>query len=149
MAIPGKLVFKKIHAGSWEGATCGLTAGGAVYCWGYDDEEVQKGPLPVRLPGQLVFKSIHQGTIGSGCGLTSDGTAYCWGSNVRGTLGDGSTKDSDTPVRVSGGLKFVSVSVGHMQSCGVTVDGHTYCWGVDGVFEGRGSSVPVRMADAD
>ena len=63
------------------------------------------------------------------CGLTVRGEAYCWGSNQYGQLGDGSTDDSATPVRVAGALTFSSLSAGEGATCGVTAAHVLYCWG--------------------
>jgi alpha-tubulin suppressor-like RCC1 family protein len=34
------------------------------------------------------------------CAIKVDGSAWCWGENDFGQLGDGTTTDSDVPVRV-------------------------------------------------
>ena len=65
----------------------------------------------------------------SNCGVTSAGEAHCWGGNGRGQLGDGTTIDKNVPVRVSGGLSFMSLSAGSNYVCGVTTTGEAYCWG--------------------
>ena len=54
--------------------------------------------------------------------MTTGGAAYCWGANGLGQLGNGTTTAaSTTPVPVSGGLTFMTVS-GALYSftCGVT-----------------------------
>ena len=63
------------------------------------------------------------------CGLTVTGNAYCWGFNDFGQLGDGSTTGSLTPVLVSGGTRFSSISTRGGHTCGVTPVGDVYCWG--------------------
>ena len=46
----------------------------------------------------LGFQRGHVGA--THCGVTTLGDAYCWGFNSDGQLGDGSTTDRLTPVRV-------------------------------------------------
>jgi hypothetical protein len=64
------------------------------------------------------------------CGLAvADGTARCWGSNQYGQLGDGTDQDSDQPVAVADGHRFVSLDASDLGACGGTADGAIYCWG--------------------
>jgi alpha-tubulin suppressor-like RCC1 family protein len=85
-----------------KGHTCGLTTGGAVFCWGDNfDLQLGRGPFtgangtsstPVAVvqgarPAGVTFTSISTGSRHS-CGVTSDGAAYCWGSSVFGALGN-------------------------------------------------------------
>ena len=72
--------------------------------------------------------SVGAGSIHT-CGLTVTGNAYCWGFNDFGQLGDGSTTGSLTPVLVSGGIRFSSISTKGGHTCGVTSMGDAYCWG--------------------
>ncbi len=60
-----------------------------------------------------------------------DGTAYCWGSNDGGELGIGRRDGNPhpTPQRVSGGLRFRTLSLAEV-SCGISTDAQLYCWGV-------------------
>ena len=63
------------------------------------------------------------------------GVTYCWGDNGAGELGDGvrSMYQSSTPVPVTGGLTFATVSAAwDRHTCGVTTGGAAYCWGSDG-----------------
>ena len=64
------------------------------------------------------------------CGLTSSGAAYCWGSGTFGQLGDGAKSDRHTPVAVSGGLTFASLSAGAYYACGLTNAGAAYLLGI-------------------
>ena len=72
--------------------------------------------------------SVGAGSIHT-CSLTVTGDAYCWGFNDFGQLGDGSTNGSLTPVLVSGGIRFSSISTRGGHTCGVTPVGDAYCWG--------------------
>ena len=134
---------------------------------------------PVPVSGALSFASISAAT--QTCGVTTSGTAYCWGANQVGQLGTMVQLDqctvvtacashycdrenrscSVTPVAVSRGLTFASVSGGDRYACGVTRTGTAYCWGSNrwgqlgdgslgpedcGLFEGPCSRTPVQVA---
>jgi alpha-tubulin suppressor-like RCC1 family protein len=156
VAVSGGLAFASISAGS---STCGVTTGGAAYCWGSNQSgqlgngtTVASG-VPAAVSGGLHFATISSSESNFVCGVTSGGAAYCWGDNLAGFLGNGTTASSATPVAVSGGLTFASVSAGPLSSCGVTTNGAGYCWG-DNTYGGLGNAsntsslIPVKVLGA-
>src|SRR6266566_750235 len=98
-------------------AVAGLAA--AIGCGG------GTGPSAVSSPP---FAAVSAGGRHT-CGVTAASAAYCWGYNGFGQLGDGTTTDRWTPVRVAGGVSFAAVSTGIGHTCGVTTAGAAYCWG--------------------
>ncbi|MGH7528131.1 MAG: RCC1 domain-containing protein [Gemmatimonadales bacterium] len=91
--------------------------------------------LPIRF---RIEKGALQGLLTSvsaggnhTCALTPGGDAYCWGFDWYGQLGDGNGGvDTDTPVPVSGGHAFQSISAGDLDhTCGRTLGSDGYCWG--------------------
>lgn len=126
VAVSGGLTFQAIRGGGY--CTSGLTSGGAPYAWGGCLGYSSTTPLAVG--GSVTLTSISAGFYHT-CGVTSGGTGYCWGDNNSGELGDGSgSQGSTTPVAVSGGLTFRSISAGGNYTCGVTTLGAGYCWGL-------------------
>ncbi len=156
--VHGGLVFDRLSSG--DNHTCAVTPTSSAYCWGSNGrgqlgqdppppEGYLKTPGPVA--GGLSFTSIDGGSLHT-CGATTDGDGYCWGINYDGRLGGGfSGRDQSTPVLVTGGLDFVSLTAGGYHSCGVTASGDAYCWGSNGAGElGNGStdgtSSPILVA---
>ena len=84
----------------------------------------------------VALSSVSAGLVHS-CAKTTDGAVFCWGYNSDGELGNGSSAHQSTPVPVSGGLSFTSISAGGNHSCGVTT-GAAYCWG-DNFYGGLGN----------
>jgi alpha-tubulin suppressor-like RCC1 family protein len=148
VAVVGGLTFASVSAG--ETHTCGVTAAGAAYCWGWaygalgDGSETSQSS-PVLVAGGLSFASVSAAAYHT-CGITVAGAAYCWGKNQFGGLGDGTTDARSTPVPVVGGLSFASLSAGEHYTCGVTVAEATYCWGINFFGQvGNGNLEPQLM----
>jgi alpha-tubulin suppressor-like RCC1 family protein len=101
LAIPGAPALVSLSAS--ESYTCGLTATGVAYCWGYPQNigDLTSSTAPVAVPGGLTFATLSAGPYVT-CGLTTAGVAYCWGNNDGGQLGDGTTTSSSVPVKVAG-----------------------------------------------
>ena len=155
IAVIGGLTFVSLRSAG--NHTCGLTNGGAAYCWGFgnqgqlgDGAMLEARPTPALVSGGLTYSSLSVGGDHN-CGLITTGEAYCWGANQSGQLGDGSTTPSAVPVAVAGGQTFSQLSAGSRFTCGVTTAGAAYCWGLGGLL-GSGpipsSSVPVAVAGA-
>lgn len=133
--VVGGLTFAAVSAGGSR-HTCGVTTSGEAYCWG-DNSKGQLGdatltarPNPVPVSGGRTYAAVSAGASHT-CGVTTSGEAYCWGRNDFGQLGDGAATDPRTsPVPVSGGFTFATVSPGDLHSCGVTTSGAAHCWGL-------------------
>jgi len=101
--VAGGRQFVQISAGAYH--TCAIASNGAAYCWGtgpLGNNSTSQSTVPVAVAGGLTFASIGAGGYGHACGVTMARIAYCWGGNFAGQLGDGSTMNSNVPVRVAG-----------------------------------------------
>jgi len=104
LAVSGGLTFSSLESGT--SFTCGLTSGGAVYCWGFNvsgqlgNGSTDNATTPTLGAGGHTFTAISAGTDHV-CGVTSGGQAYCWGDNSLGQLGDGTVFQRETPTPIS------------------------------------------------
>lgn len=154
-----------------EQSTCAISKSGKVYCWG-DGNSGQLGNgqmgslIPVEIDTSLLgienkFKQITAGYYYY-CGVHDSGKIYCWGKNAFGTLGNGTTVNSNTPVEInmtetgySNNFKSV-IAATHgdynfsAHTCGIHINGKAFCWGKNESYEfGNGTNtdslVPTAM----
>jgi alpha-tubulin suppressor-like RCC1 family protein len=164
-AVSGSLVFQTIATGmdTTDDTNCGLTTGGAEYCWGYNSS-YQVGeqttldrdfPTAVIWPTANTVSSIAPGGQ-TNCSIRNQ-SAYCWGKNNFGQIGDGTTTNRTSPTLVLGGYQWASISSAYESAgntvattCGITTSGAGYCWGGntygevgDGTTTQRTSPTPI------
>lgn len=121
---------------SSEAVSCALSTQHGAYCWGRGgDGQLGDGAnsdedAPVSVQNIYPVSQISAGGTSS-CALVGFGpTAYCWGDNFHGALGDGTTNDSNKPVKVVGlPLAPVQIATSINTNCAVIVTGVVYCWG--------------------
>ncbi len=116
--------FSSVSAGY--GRTCGVTLGGAPFCWGNGASFPRT--VSVSTLGGLTFASASIGWTHA-CLLSTQAAAYCWGANEYGEVGNAAYPSYASPVAVTGGLSFAQISAGPEYTCGATTGGVAYCWG--------------------
>jgi len=143
--------FVAVTAGYYH--SCGLTAAGAAYCWGYNgngqlgNNSNTDSDTPVAVAGGHVFSTIEAGWYYT-CGITTTGVGnedrqvWCWGDNGSSQLGDSSTTQRLVPVKVKwpdalkqagvDTVKLVGVTAGASHTCARTRENKGYCWGYNG-----------------
>jgi alpha-tubulin suppressor-like RCC1 family protein len=94
--------------------------------------------------------------IGAGddhtCAVFSTGSVKCWGYNPYGSLGNGTTTNSSTPVVVSNLTSAVAIVAGSYHTCALLSGGTVECWGYNVYGQlGNGttmnSSTPVAVSN--
>jgi alpha-tubulin suppressor-like RCC1 family protein len=136
----------------------GLAVDTHGHVWGWGDNgggELCLGnrkmyPTPVRLP----LSGVTAVAGASAHGLyEAAGTVYACGLNFDGDLGDGSWRNSTTPVKVEGlnGAHVVRLVAAFANSGALLANGKYFDWGYNGAGQlgdgvaGKGSDVPVRV----
>jgi alpha-tubulin suppressor-like RCC1 family protein len=115
--------------------TCGLTASGRGFCWGWNDYgQAGDGTVEFRLAPATVAGDHRFADLTVGfqytCGRTAAGDVWCWGRNA-GTFGNGLGLDliNPEPIPAAFGVNAASVAAGFEHTCAITPEGVAYCWG--------------------
>ena len=168
------LKFQAVTTG--HGHSCAIEVSGDAYCWGSNSSGQLGAPstetcpmrwfsftcrsTPARVNGGFKFIAISAGSatpVTTGeippdshtCAITLDQSIMCWGSNSKGQLGDGTTTNRATPVKVATTLKFRSVTTGLEHTCAIATDGRGYCWGGNSSGElGTGTTTSASVPTA-
>lgn len=131
--------------------------------WGWGDNSYGQlstlqstlGPTPiVKYPGMILnlnnIVSVYAG-YGFSMALKSDGTLWAWGDNTLSQLGDSTTINRFTPVKINSIMDVVAIAGGDYHTTALKKDGTVWAWGLNGYGQlGDGTKVnknfPVQMS---
>jgi hypothetical protein len=124
---------------------CLLYEGGAVACWGANDqgqggvEGFDDLPTVVDVAGVGTASDVVVGDAFSCVLLEADGGVACWGSNARGQLAQDALVGSNTPLVINLPAATLALRAGPDFACALGADGITRCWGAGDTAQlGRG-----------
>jgi len=140
-----------------------LTEGGTIKAWGgsFYGQVGDGGTITKRTPRVQVSSLAGVTAVAAGAGhslaiLGSDGSVWAWGDNSYGQLGDGTTTNHSTPVKVPGlsGITAISATFRGNYSLAVKSDGSVWAWGANGDGQlGDGTktkrNTPVKVCGLD
>ncbi|WP_375769694.1 RCC1 repeat-containing protein [Archangium gephyra] len=124
---------------------------GTVWAWGFNafgqlgDGTKTPQLTPVRVAGLTDVVAVSAGTGNFSLAVRGDGTVWAWGSNYTAQLGDGTTTERLTPVRVPGLSDVVAVSAGNRNfSLALRGDGSVWSWGTNASGQLGAGTTPLR-----
>lgn len=140
-AVAGSHRFRELRVTG--GHSCGVTAPGTAYCWGFNWFGVlgtgappdSFTPTPAPVTGGFSFSTVATAPSHT-CGVTVGGATLCWGANSSGELGALTDTAFTTPVAVTDTLAFSGLSAGGTQACALAAGGAGICWGTMEIGEG-------------
>jgi len=136
--VVGLINVTAIAEGS--GHSLALKADGTVWTWGRNvfgqlgDGTTTNRSTPVRVAGLSYMTRIAAGGEFS-LAVSVDGSVYAWGRNQPagghpgGELGDGTTTDRFTPIKVPALSDIITVACGEHHSVALKADGTVWAWG--------------------
>jgi alpha-tubulin suppressor-like RCC1 family protein len=152
VSLPSGVTATAIAAGFYDGYAIG--SDGKLYAWG-DNTYGALGngtttssstPVVVSLPSGVTPTAINGGSYNA-FAIGSNGKLYAWGENIFGSLGNGTTTSSSTPVVVSlpSGVTAKAIA-GGVTAYAIGSDGNLYAWGNNNEGQlGDGTSTGPQM----
>jgi alpha-tubulin suppressor-like RCC1 family protein len=155
-----------VQASTADAHSCAVSTNGHAYCWGANDYgEIGDGTTngsdnPVKVKGlpatpvQIVAGGDFDGSTTPAdftCALLTTGDVYCFGVNETGELGNGTTTNSQIPVKVDLSGPAKQIVADGFSSCALLMTGQVQCWGSNtsgqlGNGTNADSSTPVNVS---
>ncbi|OLN24399.1 BNR repeat domain protein [Desulfovibrio sp. DV] len=131
---------------------------GTLWAWGGNSEGElgNNSTSSANVPVQTVQPEglSHPIAVAGGCyhslALANDGSVWAWGSNAMGQLGNNTTTNSLTPIKIQGLGSIRAIAAGCTHSLALANDGTVWAWGDNSAGQlGDGSNTnrltPVTM----
>ncbi len=104
-------------SGSNNGQTLVILSDGTLRAWGYDkfgqlgdgSSKTEGSPIQFKAPTGVTYTALASGANTS-YGIDSAHNLWAWGNNVDGQIGNGTTTNHKTPVKVLTGVSHVSTT---------------------------------------
>ena len=133
--IEVKITMKiaKVTAGA--GYALMIDEEGNLYAVGYNDRgqlgdgTTTNRETPVRIKEGTKFKEVVTSAYRYTLAIDIEGNLWGWGYNEDGQLGDGTTTNRTTPVKIKDGTKFKEIAAGGSESCAIDENGNLWTWG--------------------
>jgi hypothetical protein len=125
-----------ISAGSY--SSFAIKTDGSLWGWGGNDfgqlgnGNTEERHSPVKIMDSVISVSVVGGDKGYNSrvfALSTDRSLWSWGDNSKGQLGDGTTIDRSTPVKIMDGVATVSAGIRHTMA--LKTDGSLWAWGAN------------------
>ena len=131
---------------------------GRLYTWGNSSlgqigrgtTTASTGGLAIGVVGTSTWTAVSAGTFHT-LAIRSDGSLWAWGGNSNGALGNNSTVDRSSPVRVGSGTNWAKIEAGNSMSFAIDTSGNLWSWGYNqrgdlGIGNTINRSSPVQVA---
>jgi alpha-tubulin suppressor-like RCC1 family protein len=111
---------------------------------------------PIRVATFASWAQVSAGinfsvSLGHTLAITTTGQLWAWGNNGSTQLGDGTSTQRNSPVRIGTATNWAQVNTGELHTLAVTTTGELYSWGVNqngrtglGISTGN-ASVPTQV----
>jgi len=151
---PSWAVTPKISAGAAHVIV--VKSDGTLWAWGYnrygqlgDGTTVYRHP-PARIGTETHWADVAASKWNHTIAMKSDGSLWAWGLNSSGQLGDGTTINKTSPIRIGTATDWTEIAAGPGYNMALKLDGTLWGWGENGVGQlGDGTTThkptPVQM----